>query len=108
VCLVEIHTALASKTPLVLLPLEDRIHWEPAEGWSEPWPLEKCQPFLASYFPDWTPTTLALNKGTVLAYLHSENYYPVPGDVALEWAKNGGKGLLDRVVNAAVKKSRID
>jgi hypothetical protein len=103
-CLVEIHTALENNIPLILLPLEDRIHWEAAEGVSEPWPLEKCQPVLASYFPDWTKATFALNKGTVLAHLRSENYYPAPGDVVLEWSKNGGKDLLDRVVNKAVKK----
>jgi hypothetical protein len=102
-CLVEIHTALENNIPLILLPLEDRIHWKAAEGVSEPWPLEKCQPVLASYFPDWTKATFALNKGTVLAHLRRENYYPPPGDVALEWANNDGEDLLDRVVKTAVK-----
>jgi hypothetical protein len=104
-CLVEIHTALDNKIPLILLPLEDRIHWEATEGFSEPWPKEKCQPFLASYFPDWTLTTFALNKGTVLGHLQSENTYPPPGAVATEWAKDYGKDLLRRVVDAAVKKA---
>ena len=104
-CLVEIHTALENKIPLVLLPLEDRIHWEATERFSEPWPKEKCQPFLASYFPDWTLTTFALNKGTVLAHLQSENTYPPPGAVATEWAKDYGKDLLRRVIDAAVKKA---
>jgi hypothetical protein len=90
-CLIEIHTALENKIPLILLPLEDRIHWKVTEGLSEPWPLEKCQPFLASYFPDWTKTTFAMNKGTVLAHLQSENTYPAPSDVALEWRRMAGR-----------------
>jgi hypothetical protein len=103
-CLVEIHTALDNNSPLILLPLEDKIHWKATEELSEPWPKEKCHLFLASYFPDWTPpTTFALNKGTVLAHLQSENTYPPPGNVALEWAKNGGKRVLDSVVKAAVR-----
>jgi hypothetical protein len=101
-CLFEIHTALKNNIPLILLPLEDKINWEAAEGLSEPWPLDECHPFLASYL-DWTKMTFALNKGTVLARLRRENYYPAPGDVEVEWAKNGGKALLDRVVNEAVK-----
>jgi hypothetical protein len=106
-CLVEIHTAMENKIPLVLLPLEDRIHWEATEDFSEPWPLEKCQPFLESYFPDWTKTTFALNKGTVLAHLQSENTYPPPGAVVTEWGKDYGKDLLRRVVDAAVRKAGL-
>jgi hypothetical protein len=61
--------------------------------------MEKYQPFLASYFPDWTLTTFALNKGTVLAYLYlcGENAYSPPGAVATAWAKDRGKDLLQWV-----------
>jgi hypothetical protein len=106
-CLVEIHTALDNNIPLVLLPLEDRIHWKATDEISEPWPLKKCQPFLASYFPDWDEITFALNKGTVLSHLQSENTYPPPGAVVTEWGKNYGKELLRRVVDTAVKKAGL-
>jgi hypothetical protein len=106
-CLVEIHTAMANNIPLVLLPLEDRLHWEATEGFSEPWPLEKCQPFLASYFPDWTLATFAQNKGTVLGHLYSENTYPPPGAVATAWEKDCGKDLMDWVVNEAARKAGL-
>jgi hypothetical protein len=100
-CLVEIHTAMANNIPLVLLPLEDRIDWKTA------WPKEKCQPFLKSYFPDWNLSTFALNKGTVLALIQSENTYPPPGHVATAWAKDCGKDLMDWVVNEAVRKAGL-
>jgi hypothetical protein len=106
-CLVEIHTALENNIPLVLLPLEDEIHWKATEGFSAPWPKEKCQPYLASFLKDWDENTFALNKGTVLAQIENENTYPPPGSVALEWAKNGGKGVLDSVVQEAVRKAGL-
>jgi hypothetical protein len=105
-CLVEIHTALENNIPLILLPLEDEIHWKATEGFSAPWPKEKCQPYLASFLSDWDEMTFALNKGTVLARLRV-NYYPAPGDVALEWAKHGGKDLMDWVVQEAVRKAGL-
>jgi hypothetical protein len=106
-CLFEIHTALQNNIPLILLPLEDRIHWKAAEGVSEPWPLKTCQPVLAGVLPDWPETKFALNRGTVLEHLRNQNTYPPPGNVAREWAKNRGKDLLDRVVKQAAKKAGL-